>query len=108
MRYRADAAQPLHHHRHFPIRPALDEFLEAAKFDDVQAHLMHVVVFVEQQRDLAVTFDARDRFDGDAAQGFGMGGGFEFAVHDGLSHRGFSHMQSTLRPAWACARRAGR
>ena len=77
MRHRADAAQALHHHRHFPIRPALDEFFEAAEFDDVQAHLMHLVVLVEQDRDLAVAFDARDRVDGDAAQFFGMGGGFQ-------------------------------
>ena len=40
VRHRADAAQALHHHRHFPVWPALDEFLEAAELDDVQAHLM--------------------------------------------------------------------
>jgi hypothetical protein len=43
VRHRADAAQPLHHHRHFPVRPALDELLEAAEFDDVQAHLLHLL-----------------------------------------------------------------
>jgi hypothetical protein len=78
MRDRADAAQPLHHHRHFPIRAPLDELLETTEFDDVQANLLHLVVGVEQQRDLAVPFDARHRIDGHPAQraGFG-GGGFE-------------------------------
>jgi hypothetical protein len=33
---RADAAQALHHHRHLPVGPALDEDLEAAELDDVQ------------------------------------------------------------------------
>ena len=74
---RADAAQPLHHDRNLPIGAAFDKSLEAAKFDDVQADLMDLVVVVEQDRDLAVTFDAGDRIDGDAAQFFGMGGGFE-------------------------------
>ena len=57
---RADAAQPLHHDRNFPVRPALDEGLEAAELDDVQADLMDPVVLVEQDRDLAVAFDAGD------------------------------------------------
>ena len=70
---RADAAQPLHHHRHLPVGPALDEFLEAAEFDDVQPRLMDVVVLVQQQRDLAVALDARHRLDDDAAQVFGCG-----------------------------------
>ena len=45
---RADAAQALHHHRDLPVGPALDEFLEAAELDDVQAHLLHMPVRVEQ------------------------------------------------------------
>jgi len=53
--YRTDAAQPLHHHRHFPVRPALDEFLEAAELDDMQPHLVNLVVVVQQQCDLAVS-----------------------------------------------------
>jgi hypothetical protein len=57
VRHRADAAQPLHHHRHFPVRPTLDELLEAAEFDDVQAHLLHLIVLVEQQGNLAVPLD---------------------------------------------------
>ena len=36
---RADAAQPLHQDRHLPEGPALDEALEAAELDDVQAGL---------------------------------------------------------------------
>ena len=63
----ADAAEPLHHDRHFPVRAALDEFLEATEFDDVQAHLVHLVVIVEQDRDLAMALDPRHGIDGDAA-----------------------------------------
>jgi len=82
VRDRADAAQTLHHHRHFPVRPALDEALEAAELDDMQAHLMHLVVLVEQDGDLAVALDARHGVDGDAAQVLaGDGGGFEFEAH---------------------------
>ena len=54
--------------RDFPVGPPLDERLEAAKLDDVQAHLMDVVVLVEQDGDFAVAFDAGDRLDRDAAQ----------------------------------------
>ena len=36
---RADAAQPLHEHRDLPVGAALDEPLEAAELDDVQARL---------------------------------------------------------------------
>ena len=50
------------------IRPPLDEGLEAAELDDMQADLMDVVVLVEQDRHLAVAFDAGHRFDRDAAQ----------------------------------------
>jgi hypothetical protein len=79
VRHRADAAQPLHHHRHFPVRPAADELLEAAELDDVQPRLLHAVVLVQQQRHLAMAFDARQRVDGHAAQAFGVGGGFELS-----------------------------
>ncbi len=72
VRDRADAAQALHHDRHFPVGAALDELFEAAEFDDVQAHLLHLVVVVEQDGDLAVALDARHGIDGDAAQLFGV------------------------------------
>ena len=65
---RTDAAQALHHHRRFPIRTTLDEFLEAAEFHDVQTYLMHAIVLVKQQRHLTVTFHARYRVDSDSAQ----------------------------------------
>ncbi len=65
---RADAAQALHRDRNFPIGAPLDERLEAAKLDDVQADLMNAVVLVEQDRHLAVALDARQRFDRDPAQ----------------------------------------
>ena len=81
MRDGADAAQALHHHGHFPVRAAFDEFLEAAELDDVQAHLLHAVVGVEQDRHLAVALDARHGVDGDAAEAGGRGGGFEIEAH---------------------------
>ena len=81
VRYRADAAQALDHDRHFPVWATLDEFLEAAELDDVQAHLMHLVLLVEQDGDLAVALDARHGIDRDAAQLFGMFGGFKLVSH---------------------------
>ncbi len=85
---RADAAQALHHHRHFPVRAALDELLERAELDDVQACLLHVVVMIEQQRHLALALDARRRFDDYATQAFGFGGGFERGGVHGVSRSG--------------------
>ena len=87
---RADPAQPLHHHRHFPVRPALDELLEGPELDDVQARLLHVVVLVHQQRHLAVSLDPRQRFDDDAAQAFGVSRGLEC----GRAHGGRVSRQS--------------
>ena len=84
MRHRANAAQTLHHHRDFPVRPAFDEFLEAAEFDDMQTHLLHALLIVEQDRDLAVAFDTRHRIDGDTAQARRVGGGLEVEAHGGL------------------------
>ena len=74
MRDRADAAQALHEDRHLPVRPPLDEFLEAAEFDDVQARLPYVIVLVQQQRHLAVPLDPAHRFDHDAPQSGFTGG----------------------------------
>ncbi len=65
---RTDAAEPLHGDRHLPVGPALDESLEAAKLDDVQPRLLHVIVFVEQNADLAVSFDAGDRLNHNATR----------------------------------------
>jgi hypothetical protein len=62
----ADAAQALYGHRHLPERTALDEALEAAELDDVQARLRDPAVVVEQDGDLAVPLDAGDRLDDDA------------------------------------------
>ena len=81
--HRANAAQALHHHRHLPVRTALDEALETAEFDDVQPYLAHLIAFVEQDRDFAVALYARDGVDGDAAQTCGMFGGFQLITHGG-------------------------
>ena len=65
---RTDAAQPLHGDRDLPVRPALDEDLEAPELDDMEPDLMNPVLLVEEDRHFAVALDAGDRFDGDAAQ----------------------------------------
>ena len=52
--------EALDHDRHFPVGPALDEFLEAAEFDDMQAHLMHFVLVVGEDGLLAVALDSRE------------------------------------------------
>jgi len=76
---RADAAQPLHQHRHLPVGPTLDEFLETAKFDDVQPCLANAMILVHQQRHLAVPFDPAQRIDGDPAQILRPSGRFQSA-----------------------------
>ena len=106
VRDRADAAQALHHHRHFPIGSALDEFLEATELDDVQPRLLHAVVFVQQQGDLAMALDARDRVDRDTAQALRVGGGFKRAVHDRSSM--LSRSATGRGPGAGCARPSGR
>jgi hypothetical protein len=63
---RADAAEPLDRDRHLPVRAPLDEALEASELDDVQAGLLHLACIIEQDRDLAVSFDAGNRFDHDS------------------------------------------
>ena len=100
VRHRADATQALHQHGHLPVRAAHDELLETPELDDVQPHLLNAVVFVQQQRDLAVAFHARHRVDDHAAQALRVGGGFQRA--DGISHNG-----STPVSNWACARPSG-
>ena len=74
---RADAAQPLHGDRHLPVRPALDEDLEAAELDDMEPDLVDPVLLVEQDRHLSVALDARDGLDRDAPQLVRRLGGFE-------------------------------
>ena len=106
--HRADAAQALHHHRHFPVRPALDELLERAELDDVEPRLLDVAVLVHQQRDLAVPLDARQRFDHDAAQLFGVDGGFEGQRAHGCVRFLLNRSGSGRGPTWACGPRSGR
>ncbi len=62
---RADAAQALHHHRQLPVRAALDKFFKTAKLDDVQAGLLDFIIFIQQQRDFTVAFNAGNRVDSD-------------------------------------------
>src|ERR1035438_1504286 len=83
MAHGADAAEALHHDRSFPIRTPLDEFLEPAKFDDVEPRLSHPVVLIHEQGDLPMAFHPRDGFDHGAGQGFRMAGGFELKTCDG-------------------------
>ena len=79
----ADAAQALNHHGDFPIGPSFDEAFEAAELDDVEANLVHLVVAVEQQCDLAVPLDACEGLDDHPAQGPGSVRGFEGRRHGG-------------------------
>jgi hypothetical protein len=65
----ADATEPLDHHRYLPVRAALHEALEASKLHDVQAHLVHLPLLVEQDRHLAVPFDPRHGLNHDLPQG---------------------------------------
>ena len=60
--HRADAAEPLHHHRHFPIRSALDEFFEAAEFVDVHVSAIHRAIFFHVDGHFGMTFNAGDGF----------------------------------------------
>jgi hypothetical protein len=55
---RADATQALDENRDFPEKPPLDEALEAAKLDHVQAGLYDLAGFVEKDGDFSVTLDA--------------------------------------------------
>ena len=64
----ADAAEALHQHRHLPVRTPLNELLKPAELDDVQPHLMHAAVLVEENGDFAVSLDPRHGVNGDAAQ----------------------------------------
>jgi hypothetical protein len=76
MAYRADTAEALHQYGDFGIRSTLDEFLKAAEFDNMKARLMHPVILIQQQGDLAVTFDSGNRLDHDPFQVLWMGGSF--------------------------------
>jgi len=65
MTYRTNAAQALHQYRHFPIRPALNEALEAPELDNVEPRLLYSPLFVQKNRYFAVAFHARHRLDYD-------------------------------------------
>jgi len=54
----ADAAEALDEDGDFPVGAALDEALEAAELHDVEAGLLDLVLFVEQDGDFSVSFDA--------------------------------------------------
>jgi hypothetical protein len=55
---RTDATQALDENRDFPEKPPLDEALEAAKLDDMQAGLHDLAGFVEKDSDFSVTLDS--------------------------------------------------
>jgi hypothetical protein len=63
---RTDAAQTLHQHRHLPERTPLDEALEPAELDHVQAGLDDLLILVEQDDDLPVSLHAGDGLDDDS------------------------------------------
>jgi len=61
----ADTTETLDQDRHFPVGATLNKTFEATEFDDVQAGLLDLLLFVEQDGDFAVTLDPGDRFDDD-------------------------------------------
>ena len=65
---RADAAQALDDDGDLPIHPALDEALEPAELDDVEARLFDLAGLVEADGDLAVALHPGDRIDDDLAR----------------------------------------
>ncbi len=54
----ADAADARGDAGHFAVGPALAEFLEAAKLDDVKLGVGHVALVVHENADLGVALDA--------------------------------------------------
>ena len=64
---RADAADARHQGRHLVKRAPFAQLLEAAKLGHVKASFLDPAVFVQMERDLGMTFDARNRIDDDAA-----------------------------------------
>jgi hypothetical protein len=106
--HRTDATQPLHHHRDLPVGSSLDEFFEAAELDDVQPHLLHLIVVVEQDRDLAMPLNAGDRLDDHPLQAGGMCGGFKFGTHRATSGFAFNRTGSGRGRNAACAPPADR
>ena len=50
----------------------------------MQTYLLDALLVVEQDRHLAVAFDARNRIDGDTAQACRVGGGLEVEAHGGF------------------------
>ncbi len=63
---RADAADAVGESRHVLDRAAHAEGLEAAQLGDLEVGVLDVAGLVEQDLDLAVTLEARDRIDGQA------------------------------------------
>ena len=57
---RADAADARGQPGHFPEWPAEAETLEAAKIGDVEARVDDLVVVIQRDGDLRMSFDARD------------------------------------------------
>ncbi len=66
VRLRADAADAVHEDRHLLDGPADAELLEAAQLGDLEVRPLDLAGVVEEDLDLAVALEARDRVDGDA------------------------------------------
>jgi hypothetical protein len=75
----ADAAQPLHNDRHFPVEPALREPFEPPELDDVEPGLFDLIVLVEMDRHLPVTFYAGHGVDDDLSFPFSTSRGHRVA-----------------------------
>jgi hypothetical protein len=81
---RANAAQTLYQHRQFPIGAALNEAFKAPEFDDVQTGLFDMIVFIQEQSHLAMTFDTGYGINDDPLQVGIRFGSFQMFVHDGI------------------------
>jgi hypothetical protein len=62
---RTDPANPRGDLWHFEERPALREFLKPAPFINMEESTIDLPLAIEMNGHFGVTFDARDRFNGD-------------------------------------------
>src|SRR6476659_3337128 len=61
MAHRADATYPGSDSGHLRIRPAFTELLKSTKFRNVKSSFAHLIIVVQVNGDLGMTFDSRHR-----------------------------------------------
>ena len=60
MRFRANTANAVGQQGHFLNRPANTESLKTAQFRDLEIGIVDLAIFIQEDFDLAVTFQAGD------------------------------------------------